>query len=400
MMETLGRVARLLGLHSVGSPGRLNREGERSERQGMLRRILIICTLNVVVLVTLLGVSFLALEAYLRIRPVMSPYDPWGSLANNANALYDHDSETGWALKANLRFEFQRKDAAGAQFRASFATNESGWVGWGDRTSDRPRLLFVGDSFTADTFVSNADAYYSVVKRKLDVEVFAMGASGFGTLQELILLERSYRAIRPDVVILQFCANDFENNSVELEARTANRSQRFNRPYYINNGRIFPGQYASFYRLLIDRSRAFSLLDRSWSVVEQQYFKPTVMSDVFDTAERITVDLFKQIRATAKEAQAVATFNCFSEVSDQLGSDVTPGSKDVGLTKRWERSARAVGFETWPEIARSVDDSESEGAVVRMADGAHWNRLGHEIAGNALAKRLRPLLTLGEDGSH
>jgi hypothetical protein len=363
----------------------------------MLRRIIIIFTLNVVVLVAVLAFGFVALEAYLRIYPRLGPYDPWHSLSNNANVLYDRDAETGWALRRNLRLEFGQKDAAGVEFLARFSTDDSGWLASADRTSPRPRLLFVGDSFTADPFVSNSDAYYSVVKNRVDADVFAMGASGFGTLQQLILLERSYRAIRPDVIVLQFCANDFENNSVELEARTANRSQRFARPYYANGRRMFLQGYASLYRLLIDRSRAFSFVDRQLSVLEQQYFKPTVTLDVFDRAEAITLDLLKQIKATAKETHRFATFNCFSEATDQLGSGVKiAAGSNAALTKRWERVARAAGFETWPEIARTVDDAESHGAVVRMSDRAHWNRLGHEIAGKVLAERLRHLS--GEDG--
>jgi hypothetical protein len=362
--------------------------------QSRLRRVLMVCALNVIVLGVLLAFSFAALEAYLRVSPRLSPYDPWGALSNNANVLYDRDPETGWALKRDLHMQFARKDAAGVEFLVQFATNESGWLASGDPTSHRRRVLFLGDSFTADPFVSNSDAYYSVVKNNVDAEVFAMGASGFGTLQELILLERNYRAIKPDVVVVQFCANDFENNSVELEARTSNRSQRFNRPYYANGRRMFLQGYGSLYRLLIDRSRAFSLIDRQVSVVQQQYFKPTVGSDVVDRAEKTTLDLLTQIRATAKDTRTFATFNCFSETSDHLGSGVTvaAASNDVGATKRWERVARAAGFETWPEVAAAIDVSESEGAVVRMSDRAHWNRLGHDIAGKVLAERLRPLL--------
>jgi hypothetical protein len=361
----------------------------------MLRKIVRICVIESVILLVLVALSFVALEAYLRIFPRLSTFDPWGSLSSDTgNLLYRRDPDTGWALKGNLRLERERTDAAGVEFHVTFTTNELGWVASGDRTSNRPRLLFLGDSFTTDPFVSNSDAYYSVVKHRLGVDVFAMGASGFGTLQELMLLERTYGAIKPDVIVVQFCANDFENNSAELEARTSNRSQRFNRPYYVKGERIFLQGYASLYRLLIDRSRAFSFLDLRFSILEQRYFKQTATSDVLDRAEQITQDLLKQMRATATETHRFATFNCFAEDSDERGLGVAnaPGTNDVGLTKRWERAARAAGFETWPDVARSVERSERTGAVVRMADRAHWNRLGHKIAGDVLAERLGHLL--------
>jgi hypothetical protein len=361
----------------------------------MLRKILRICLIEGLILLVLAALGFVTLEGYLRVFPRLSTFDPWGSLSSDTgNVLYRRDPETGWALKGNLRLERQRTDAAGVEFSVLFTTNEFGWVASGSPVSNRPRLLFLGDSFTTDPFVSNSDAYYSIVKDRLGVDVFAMGASGFGTLQELRLLERSYRAIRPEVIVLQFCANDFENNSAELEAKTSNRSQRFNRPYYVQGERVFLLGYASLYRLLIDRSRAFSFLDLRLSILEQRYFKQTASSDVFDRAEQITQDLLKQIRATATDTHRFATFNCFAEDSDERGLGVAnaPGANDVGLTKRWERAAQASGFEAWADVARSVERSERSGAVVRMADRAHWNRLGHKIAGDVLAEHLGHLL--------
>jgi hypothetical protein len=146
--------------------------------------------------------------------------------------------------------------------------------------------------------------------------------------------------------------------------------------------------------LLIDRSRAFSFLDLRLSILEQRYFKQAASSDVFDRAEQITQDLLKQIRATATDTHRFATFNCFAEDSDERGLGVAnaPGAKDVGLTKRWERVAQAAGFETWADVARSVERSERSGAVVWMADRAHWNRLWHKIAGDVLAEHLGHLL--------
>ena len=35
-----------------------------------------------------------------------------------------------------------------------------------------------------------------------------MGASGYGTVQQFLLLKRHYQKIKPDITY-QFCANDF-----------------------------------------------------------------------------------------------------------------------------------------------------------------------------------------------
>jgi hypothetical protein len=57
--------------------------------------------------------------------------------------------------------------------------------------------------------VSDGDTYYAIIKRKLDAEVFAYGAGGFGTLQEYMILDRYVDMIHPSLILWQFCLNDF-----------------------------------------------------------------------------------------------------------------------------------------------------------------------------------------------
>jgi len=57
--------------------------------------------------------------------------------------------------------------------------------------------------------VSDEDTYYAIIKRKLDAEVFAYGAGGFGTLQEYMILDRYVDMIHPSLILWQFCLNDF-----------------------------------------------------------------------------------------------------------------------------------------------------------------------------------------------
>jgi len=58
-------------------------------------------------------------------------------------------------------------------------------------------------------------------------------------LQELMILEQSMQEIRPDLVILQFCTNDFINNSVELETLSRINNCGLRRPYLNSQGDVF-----------------------------------------------------------------------------------------------------------------------------------------------------------------
>ena len=124
-------------------------------------------------------------------------------------AILESISSTGnWAgvPKENYHHHFpdhNNRDPTPVAFR----TNEYGFRHWGDLRSDKPRILFVGDSFTYAENVSDQQTYYAYFANNLPVEVFATGGSGYGTLQEIRLVKRFWKVIQPQCFVLQFCSN-------------------------------------------------------------------------------------------------------------------------------------------------------------------------------------------------
>jgi hypothetical protein len=82
----------------------------------------------------------------------------------------------------------------------------------------RTRVLMLGDSVTFGVKVSDGETFSDLLEsRSGHFEVVSLAVPGYGTDQELLLLEREGRRYRPDVVILNFClANDAVNNAGEL----------------------------------------------------------------------------------------------------------------------------------------------------------------------------------------
>jgi len=109
---------------------------------------------------------------------------------------------------------------------------------FGDPDSTRLKVLIVGDSFTQAVEVAPDKAYFSRLADMLPVEVFAIGALGYGTLQEHLLLDRWLDRIRPDVVVVQVCGNDYINNDHELESCSHVNRHLLRRPYLADDGRI------------------------------------------------------------------------------------------------------------------------------------------------------------------
>jgi hypothetical protein len=79
------------------------------------------------------------------------------------------------------------------------------------------RVISLGDSETQGHEVRQDLTFSAALERflnqhKSSVEVINTGVSGFGTAEELVLLENEGFKYNPDVVVLGFYANDFDDN--------------------------------------------------------------------------------------------------------------------------------------------------------------------------------------------
>ena len=81
------------------------------------------------------------------------------------------------------------------------------------KSDDRIRILVLGDSFAWGVGVEN-DETFSAVLERLDprFEVINTGTNGYGTSQQLRLLEEEGLALDPDIVIVAFFWNDVANS--------------------------------------------------------------------------------------------------------------------------------------------------------------------------------------------
>jgi GDSL-like Lipase/Acylhydrolase family len=86
-----------------------------------------------------------------------------------------------------------------------------------DKEGEALRIIALGDSHTQGFEVRQDHTYAAVIERYLDSrglesEVINAGVSGFGTAEEAVFLEYEGFKYDPDVVVLGFYANDFEDN--------------------------------------------------------------------------------------------------------------------------------------------------------------------------------------------
>lgn len=102
-----------------------------------------------------------------------------------------------------------------------FVTNNKGFRNTKDFTYAKPantiRVLSLGDSHTQGYEVRQDSTFSAILERFLNhhsksAEVINSGVSGFSTAEELVFLENEGIKYNPDVVVLGFFANDFEDN--------------------------------------------------------------------------------------------------------------------------------------------------------------------------------------------
>jgi len=119
---------------------------------------------------------------------------------------YDYrqlDDKYGWFTKSNYYHKGSMKDKAGVEYDIEIKTNEHGFKTFDDVNSNKPKVFFIGDSYTHAVEVSNDKSFYNILKDSLDFSCFAYGSAGYGTLQEYMITSEYIDEINPDVLILQ-----------------------------------------------------------------------------------------------------------------------------------------------------------------------------------------------------
>jgi len=295
---------------------------------------------------------------------------------------YEFDAEIGWKLKPNFSAPRKVVDQSGLVTQVNCSTNEFGFRAWGDLESSRKRILFVGDSYTGDCNTSNDDAYFGIVKKRVDAEVFAVGGGGYGTLQELLLLERYVDIIQPDIFVLQYCPNDIYNNSFHLEENSIIRNQKNLRPYLVNGIVTYRLPKNHPYILIYKNSKLFRFLDILLQIIQYRIYK--------DYWPQFSAENEKILE---KEGAIILTEQLMSDLKNLMPPHTkaltfTSGTEDKDETEIWASISSSAGYDVYPSVSLKIEKAEKDGEIVRIHDGGHWNRLGNEIAGEELANIL------------
>lgn len=299
------------------------------------------------------------------------------------------DAYLGWKMTPNYAYSGPMLDLGGKPYEISLHYDGNGFKAFGDTASARPKVLFLGDSYTASIEVSNEDSFFNLLKDSLDIEVFAYGHAGFGTLQEYMVLDQWVDRIKPDLVVWEVCSNDFIDNYAPLEIACGYKVGE-RRPYLSEDGRIEYRYPFTFWQKMRKHLYVMAWLHTRWEVLQEKLFHQPkrvgeyyIANDQYDyppykgsveTTERIVA----MIRQRLPSATRMAVFSADS-YEPQMGE--------------MHRIFESAGFDFEEGPIRAIDRAVLEQHLtVRSFDNCHFNPKGHQIIARALVPVLQKLL--------
>jgi hypothetical protein len=290
------------------------------------------------------------------------------------------DANLGWRATENYRFDGKRSSSDGTEYAVSVTQDANGFRMFGDLTSGKPRILVIGDSDTQAIEVSDDKTYYAILKQSLDVEVFAYGGRGYGSLQEWMILDKYYDLIKPDLVLWQYSIDDLIDNSSALETASGVNNHG-PRPYWIDGKITYQREtdgnlhlhHCRFCRTMISRLEKIARID----TVEAETSKGK--STHFELLKSVeTTDEIMEMVAKRAHSSPVFTF--------------VTGAGDSRHGPEYEEALAAISRRHnifhLDQIGNGVVAAEKSGVAVKASDQVHWNELGHRIVGQALANSL------------
>ncbi len=285
------------------------------------------------------------------------------------------DSQLGWIPKSDLELNYSIEDAAGKQRKVEYKTHNHGFRTFGKLKTDKKKILFIGDSYTQAVEVSNPNTYFNVIGDSLDVEVFAFGQAGYGTVQQALIIDRYFDEIQPDLVILQTCDNDFIDNQVELEYNS-NYQVGLRRPYLDSNDQIFYANPKSYQLGLIRYSKFLSLLKKK--------FKYGVLNKVNDSSEKLIAekkDKYLYYKAS-KESTSLALKRIKNTISETSLIMFSASVFEPQLSD-FKHIAEELNIPFFSHPAKMIENNKYD-QTLTSHDKYHWVSEGHQMIANEL----------------
>lgn len=308
----------------------------------------------------------------------------------------DKNDKLGWVPKANYSYEGSMIDAGGVWYDVNLHTTHGGFKEYGDPSeTEKPKVFFLGDSYTQSVEVSNEHTFYRQLADELDFELFAFGMSAYGTLQEYMILDQYIDEVDPDLVVLQVCSNDLLDNHYKLE-RESKYHTKIERPYMDTTGNIYYDTPIPKALKFIGPSKFLMFLNDKMVSLFPEHFKSKRFAEG---------KIPKEKRKYENYAYSLeVTDMLIKKIKDRLGPNtklaVITADSFLPQTRNIRFICEKYKIPFFIQPAKAIYKAKKkEGKIVNSKDNYHWNELGHQIVAHSLKKPLQSLLPQLQDST-
>jgi hypothetical protein len=305
---------------------------------------------------------------------------------------YKYSPEYGFALYENTRMVhvWPRK------FKFYYTINQYGYRGPSVDPSgahDKASIVVLGDSFSFGMGVNDGEEYASVLRDALhgSCDVINLATPGWGLTQEIRRYYEFGRFFRPQIVVLQYCSNDPEDNLNNRVTRIQAGEFTFHNSTAVMN---WPKRFLS--RSLVQKSQLYNFFrGRAYEFFQNRY------------VNRKSAELAEEIlpsessvpggeRSSPGEAMPREILYC--ELLTTFCSKIqVDGTRLIVIAGRRQ-------LDEFPNISECVLTLEAEGALDyldiepwlkgvanRHSPEGHWGAGAHRAIGEHLAEHVQSL---------
>ena len=302
-----------------------------------------------------------------------------------------YDKELGWILNNNIKIKINGLTKQNQKYDINYSTSKvKGFREYDEKQEYKKNILVIGDSYTAGPFASNNRMYYSHIKEELEKKGhffnwYVAGGGGYGTLQQYLLIKKYFDEINPTIIIHQFCENDFENNTKQIEKNSILYSQYYFRPYLINDKIVYDNSFkGKLYKFFYHNSYLYKRIDKILTNHRYRnnngYFDKKAYNNNFENSKKITSSIFKLIKNLVGNKVVYASINC--------------SAKDKQKFNSWIKILNEHKIINLSNSNLIIENISKKGEDIYYSDGAHLNENGNKIFGKSAAVELIKKLNL------
>lgn len=317
-------------------------------------------------------------------------FPKWAPAREERVKFWTYSEFLGWEHSPNQRGRFNHQD-----FSVDVVINSHGMRDdeYSMERTEKKRMLVLGDSFGWGFGIEHQERFSEILEStRSDWEIINASVSGYGTDQQFLYMKEKGIDFKPDVYLLLFYENDFENNIHAKE-------YWYFKPFF-----VVEGEHLKLQNVPVPKATMAQRLDRFFLgrtyLGPRLYFSLRRLKSLVNTMIKSRGVETREKDSVGEQTMYDVTYHLITAMNDlsrKEGAQFVPVSIPMnGEKMTWLQKIAEKGGIPYLQLDKYF---ESKGASVMFPHDAHWNANGHAIAANAIDEFLHELKLFGSSKS-